>query len=286
MSIMLNPSDRLQRYKPFQPRVDLARLSTIELAMMPALVSAVDAMEIPFWIQEYGEPRALLDSISDPDIRTLVRINIGPWDRLRSNEILLPGYGEKPLGANYYPTDLTVEEFEAAAQETQKLKSAFTMVRRAASGQLIAIPYHVFFQEYVLTAAEALRKAADICEAPDFKNFLQLRADALSEDSYRLSDTAWMELKGNSLEVLIGPLEIEDRLFGLKTAYSGAILVKDHEASGQLSRYVRMLPGFQESLPVPEAYKRERPCLEADLQVYDGFHFAGLDAYAMPRGVA
>lgn len=254
--------------------------------MTRLLEEAAEAMDMPFWVQNYGDPEPLLASIPEADVRRYVRLNYGPWDRMYGDEPLISGVGDRPLGANFYPADMTTAEFEASAAVNPALKSSFTMVRRDENRQLRAIPYHEFFEEHVQIAAEKLRQAAEVAESEEMRKFLKLRAEALLTDEYRASDYAWMELKDNSIELLLGPMEIEDRLFGIKTAYSASILFKDKESSARLSRYRDMLPRFQESLPVPAVYKQEKPGLEADLAVYEVIRFAGLDARDVPVGIA
>ena len=153
-------------------------------------------------------------------------------------------------------------------------------------GNLRTIPYYQFFQKYVQVATEKLRQAAEVADSPAMKKFLSLRAAALLTDEYRASDMAWMEMKDTTLDLLIGPMEIEDRLFGIKTAYAATILVKEKEAGPKLAKYLELLPRFQETLPVPATYKQEQPGLDSDLQVYEVLHFAGLDASDKPQGVA
>jgi len=277
---------RLNLYKPIRLEPDISHLSENERKILPLLIQAAEAMEMPYWIQEYGNPAPLLASITDEDIRRYVQINYGPWDRMHGNGSIIPGAGDKPLGANFYPADITSEEFDSAAEKDPTMNSPFTMVRRDQEGRLMATPYHKFFKEYVVRAANALERAADLADTPNLQKFLKLRADALLTDDYRASDIAWMDLQDNSLELLIGPMEIEDRLFGIKAAYAASILIKDKEASDKLARYKNFLPRFQKSLPLPEQYKEEHPGLASDIQVYDVFHFAGLDACTIPVGVA
>lgn len=264
----------------------MTTLSESELRMLPHLLEAAEAMEMPFWIQNYGDPDPLLASVSDAETRRYLQMNYGPWDRMKGEEPFLSGVGVKPPGANFYPADITVEEFKAAASVNHDLKSPFTMVRRDAAGDIISIPYHSFFKRYVQSAAEALHRSAELADSSNFQKYLQLRAEALLSDDYRDSDMAWMALKDNTLDILVGPMEIEDRLFGIKTAYAASILVKDWESSRRIQRYVEMLPWFQESLPVPEAYKKEKPGMDAQIDVYGVIRFAGLDRRDMPVGVA
>lgn len=279
-------AERLGRYRPFRPDLELARLREDERRMLPYLVRAAEAMDIPAWFQEYGNPEPLFAIASGDEHQLLLKANLGPWDRMRVNESFIPGIGPKPPGANYYPPDVTKEEFAVAASGDPALLSPYTMVRRDEGGRLVAIPYHQFFRPNVERAAESLNAAADLAASEKMKRYLRRRAEALLSDEYQASDHAWMEERDNTLDILIGPMEIEDRLFGIKTTYSAAILIRDWEVSAALSNFAGRLPSFQRRLPVSEVYKRERPGLGADLQVYDVFQFSGLDAVATPVGIA
>jgi hypothetical protein len=283
-------SDRLRDYEIVRLTTDVAALSPSERAMIPHLIRAAAAMEEAFWQQSYGSRDELLASLPDEDSRRFAEINYGPWDQLAGNEPFVEGYEEKPAGARFYPEDMTKEELEAAAAESeekaQALKSLYTMVRRDESGKLVAIPYSVFFEESYGLAASELRQAAELAEEPGLKRYLELRADALLSDSYRESDLAWMDMKDNALDIVIGPIETyEDRLFGYKAANEAFVLVKDREWSERLARYVTLLPELQRALPVPEEYKRETPGLESDLNAYDVIYYAG-DANSGSKAIA
>jgi hypothetical protein len=140
----------------------------------------------------------------------------------------------------------------------------------------VAIPYREFFREPVQVAADKLREAAKLAENAGLRRYLQERATALLTDEYRASDLAWMDMKDNTLDVLIGPIETyEDQLLGYKAAHEGLVLIKDREWSGRLARYTELLPRLQASLPVPDVYKREVPGTEGDLNVYDAVCFTG-----------
>ncbi|HJK97552.1 MAG TPA: hypothetical protein RMF84_10040, partial [Polyangiaceae bacterium LLY-WYZ-14_1] len=237
-------------------------------------------MDAAFWVQAYGDRQALLDDVDDPGARRFVEINYGPWDRLAGNEPFLPGVGPKPPGANFYPPDLTREELEAAARDADDagaaLASLYTMVRRGDDGALRTIPYHRFFRTYVAAAAAELRAAAELVPNEAFARYLRLRADALETDDYRASDLAWLDVRDNDLDVVIGPIETyEDQLVGAKAAFEGYVLRKDRSWSERLSRYAALLPSLQRGLPVPPAYKRETPGTDSDLNAYDVLFYAG-----------
>ena len=123
------------------------------------------------------------------------------------------------------------------------------MVRRNEEGGLVAVPYHEAFAGQVGPAASKLIQAAALAEDPGLKRYLELRAVALITDDYRPSDMAWMSMKDNAIDVVIGPIETyEDQLFGYKAAFEAYVLVKDLAWSGRLSRYAAMLPALQRGL--------------------------------------
>lgn len=259
---------------------DLSHLSYGEREMLPWLIVAADQMDRAFWLESYGDKEQLLASIEDADTRRLVEVNYGPWNRLGDNQPLIPGVGEKPLGAQFYPPDMTREEFEAHIEahpdDAEAFKSQYTVIRRDKAGALIAVPYHVFFDEQMKLAAEVLRQAAGVADNPVFKAYLRLRASALLTSDFRESDFAWMEVKDSGLDLVIGPIEhYEDAMFGYKAAHEAVVLVKDRRASERLARFVQMLPGLQRGLPVAEEYKREMPGLDSDLGVYDVVYCTG-----------
>jgi hypothetical protein len=247
-------------------------------------------MDAIFWQQAYGNREQLMSRIEDPGTRRFVEINYGPWDRLDDNAPFVPGAGPKPPGANFYPADMTKEEFEQAISGggalADSLRSLYTLVRRDSSGALTPVPYHVAFAGPVERAAAKLREAAALAADPGLRRYLELRARALETDDFQESDLAWMDMKDNTIEVVIGPIEnYEDQLFGYKAANETYVLVKDQEWSARLSRYAAVLPALQRGLPVPAAYKRERPGTDSDLNAYDAVYYAG-DANAGSKTIA
>jgi len=272
--------DRLSRYTSVRLTADLSTLSKNQRRMIPLLIEAARAMDEAFWVQAYGDREELLSSIANINLRRLVKINYGPWDRLAGNEPFMSGAGSKPAGANFYPVDMTAEEFEAACDESAEradaLRSLYTLVRRNAEGELVSVPYSQAFSGPYKLAAEKLRQAAALAEDPGFKRYLDLRAEALLTDTYQPSDLAWMDMKDNRVDVVIGPIETyEDRLFGYKAASEAYVLIKDLAWSARLAKYTAMLPQLQRGLPVPEAYKREQPGTDSDLNAYDVIYYAG-----------
>jgi hypothetical protein len=151
---------------------------------------------------------------------------------------------------------------------------------------LVAIPYHQVFAAQVAPAAAKIREAAALAEDPGLRHYLELRARALETDNYQPSDLAWLDMKDNTVDVVIGPIETyEDQLFGNKAANEAFVLIKDKKWSARLARYAAMLPSLQSELPVPSAYKREKPGSDSDLNAYDAVYYAG-DANAGSKTIA
>jgi hypothetical protein len=264
--------DKLAWYAPVRLTTDLSGLSDAEKKMLPLLIEAAQAMDEGFWLQAFGDKAQLLGSLADPEARRYAEINYGPWDRLDGDAPFVPGFGPKPEGAQFYPQDMKKEELPAG----EAFKSEYTKIVRDANGALQAVPYSKAYPEQIQRAAGKLREAAALAADPGLKRYLTLRAKALESDDYGPSDRAWLDMKDNVVDVVIGPIETyEDKLFGYKAAFEGYVLVKDVEWSKRLARYAAMLPELQRGLPVPDAYKKETPGTDSDLNAYDVVYYAG-----------
>ena len=281
---------KLAQYTTVRLTTDLGKLTENERLMIPLLIDAARSMDAIFWRQAYGNRDSLLGSIKDPGTRRYAEINYGPWDRLDNNAPFVEGVGPKPAGAGFYPHDMTKEEFEAAAAKSpsqgKALRSQYTVIKRDPAGGLSAVPYHEAYTDQVGPAVAKLREAALLADDPGLGRYLELRAKALETDEYQPSDLAWLDMKNNTIEVVVGPIETyEDQLFGYKASNETFVLVKDKEWSARLARYAAMLPSLQQVLPVPAAYKREKPGTDSDLNAYDAVYYAG-DANAGSKTIA
>lgn len=264
----------LDKYVSVKLTSDLSVLSDKEREMLPILIEAANKMNDLFWYEAYGDCDALLNSISDETTKTYVKINYGPWDRLDNNKPFIDGVGEKPKGANFYPKDMSKEEFESATLDHKS--SLYNFVRRDAAGKLFTIPYHKKFEVEVKQVSDLLLKASELAEDKGLKTYLELRAAALLNDDYQKSDLAWMDMKTNTLDIVIGPIETyEDQLFGNKAAHEGYVLIKDQEWSKKLEKFSSFLPELQQGLPVDAKYKKETPGTDSDLNAYDVVFYAG-----------
>jgi len=275
---------RLDQYATVKLTTDLSKVSAQDQAVLGHFINAAEHIHDIFWLQAWGDPRPLLDGITDPDLKRLVEINVGPWDRIDANAPFVAGIGPKPAGAQFYPADMTKAEFEAFADPAKT--GLYSLVRRDEAGKLKLVPYSQAFAAQLKPVVTELRSAASITTDPQLKKYLELRATALETDDYRPSDYAWMEMKRNTIDLVIGPIEnYEDQLYGYRTAFEAYVLVKDMEWSERLARFAKFLPELQRALPVPAAYKKEPAGTASDLNAYDVVYVAG-DANASTKTIA
>ena len=262
-------------YARIELKADLSRFSENDRKMMGYLCDAADIMNNLFWKQAFtGDKDQLLSAIKNDTLRKFAEINYGPWDRLDGNKPFLNGYVQKPLGANFYPGEMTSEEFDALKDPDKT--SLYTMIRRDDKGKLHVIWYHDFFKEEITQAAALLDSAAALATDAGFKNYLTKRAEALRTDQYYESDLAWMDAKTSDIDFVIGPIEnYEDAMYGYKAAYESFLLIKDPEWSAKLAKYSALLPDLQKELPVDGKYKAEMPGTDSDLNVYDVILYRG-----------
>jgi hypothetical protein len=275
---------RFDIYATVRLTANLGHLSDRQKQMVPLLIEASEIMDDLFWQQAYGDKEPLLAGIDDPAMRRFAEINYGPWDRLAADKPFVEGHGPKPPGAQFYPADMTKEEFDAWEQEGKD--GLYSLVKRGEDGGLRLVAYSQAYAEPLQKAAGLLRDAAQLAEDEEFANYLLMRARALETDDFQPSDMAWMDMKNNPIELVIGPIETyEDLLYGYRAAYESYVLIKDLEWSERLARFAKYLPELQTGLPVPEAYKQEMPGSDADLNAYDVVYYAG-DSNAGSKTIA
>ncbi|MDR0295047.1 MAG: Zn-dependent hydrolase [Prevotellaceae bacterium] len=264
---------KVDEYRLVKLTTDFSLLTEQERQMIPLLMDAAKIMDDLFWMQAFGD-KNLLDTIADSCRKDFAMINYGPWDRLNNLQPFVAGYGEKPAGANFYPHDMTVEEFEAL--ENPDKASLYTIIQRNSEGELEVVWYKDFYKEQLDKAIDLMQQAADLAEDAGFKNYLTLRIKAMQTDEYFDSDMAWMDMKDSRIDFVVGPIEnYEDRMFGYKAAYEAYVLVKDEKWSNDLDKFTKMLPELQRELPCDPEFKCEVPGTESDLNVYEVIYYAG-----------
>ena len=266
---------RADIYTSVQLTTDLSALNETHKQVIPILIEVAGLMDEMFWAEAYGDKDELLSGIQDEKLRRFAEVNYGPWDRLDDNTPFIDGFDQKPLGANYYPADMTKEEFEA--WDDPNKASLYTMVVREDS-TLKSVWYHEYFAEQVERAAALLDSASALAmEAdPEFAIYLEARAKSLRTDRYNPSDVGWLQMESNVLDFIVGPIEnYEDHLYNYKAAHEAYVLVKDVAWSERLKRYKALLPRLQEELPVDAKYKQDAIGGNAQLNAYDVIYYAG-----------
>jgi hypothetical protein len=203
-----------------------------------------------------------------------VAINYGPWERLKENEPFVPGFGPKPDVCQYYPQDITLEEYEA--YECPAKGNLYTVLRRNDDGSLKTVWYREEYKEELDKVCELLDQVIELAEDTGLKNYLIERRKAFQTDDYFASDMAWMDMKESKLDFIVGPIEnYDDKFQEAKASYEGFVLVKDEARSKDLEKFVSMLPQLQKELPCKPEYKRFVPGTSSDLNVYSALFYGG-----------
>ena len=249
------------------------KLSENEKKLIPIFIQIADIMDDLFWKQTFGD-KTILDTIKNSYTKEFAIINYGAWDRLDNNTPFIIGYGDKPLGCQYYPIDITAEEY---AQYTDENKaSLYTVLRRNEDGTLKTVWYKDEYKTEIAKVCELLDQAIAIAEDAGLKKYLIERKKAFLTDDYFASDMAWMDMKNSKIDFVFGPIEnYDDKLNEAKASYEAFILLKDEERSKELAGFVAMLPDLQKELPCEPQYKAFVPGTSSDLNVYHAIYYAG-----------
>ena len=265
---------KVEEFAYIELKSDLvSSLSENEKQLIPIFVRIADIMDDLFWKQTFGD-KSLLYTIQNEWIKDFVMINYGPWDRLNNNQSFVSAYGAKPLGAQYYPQDITKEEYEAFSDPNKG--SLYTVIRRNADGSLQTVWYRDEYKDEIAEVCRLLDKAIVLAEDAGLKNYLIERKKAFETDDYFASDMAWMDMKNSKIDFVVGPIEnYDDKLNEAKASYEAFILLKDEVRSNRLAKFVAMLPQLQQELPCEPQYKTFVPGASSDLNVYDAVYYAG-----------
>lgn len=251
----------------------IAQLSENEKQLIRIFVEIADIMDQLFWKQTFGD-KSILDTVQDPYAKEFVKINYGPWERLNGDAPFIENYGKKFLGCQYYPQDMTKEEFDAFKDPNKN--SLYTVLRRNEDNSLKTVWYKDEYKEELTKVNELLDKAIAIAEDPGLKKYLIERKKAFQTDNYFASDMAWMDMKNSKIDFIVGPIEkYDDKLNEAKAAYEAFILIKDIERSKELEKFITMLPMLQKELPCDPKYKTFVPGTSSDLNVYNAVYYAG-----------
>lgn len=265
---------KVEEYAQVELRSDLVNnLNDKEKELVKIFFQVREITDDLFWQQTFGD-KSQLDTITDSYAKEFAMIHYGAWDRLDNNKPFLAGYGEKPAVCNYYPHDITAEEFDAF--EDANKNSWYTVIRRNEDGSLKSVWYHEAYAEEIGRICALLEKAVTLAEDPGLENYLEKRIEAFKTDDYLESDLAWMDMKDSKIDFVTGPIEsYDDKFQETKASYESFILLKDEARSKDLAKFVAMLPALQKELPCAPEYKTFVPGTSSDLNVYDAVYYAG-----------
>lgn len=265
---------RLSIYEKVKLSTNLNDLTVNERKILPLLIQAAQIMDELFWKQAYPQRDSLLNTIKDEKTKAFVMINYGPWDRLNGDKPFVNGIGPKPDASYFYPAGMTKDELKNA--DVKDKYGLYSVIKKDTAGKLMSVPYHILYATELQQASSLLKQAALFADDAGLKKYLNLRADALVTDNYTPSDYAWLDMKTNTLDIIIGPIEnYEDKLFNARASFEAYVLIKDKIWSKKLAKYVSMLPELQEGLPVDAKYKKEKPGTDSELNAYDVVYYAG-----------
>ncbi|HET9839437.1 MAG TPA: hypothetical protein VFR84_14495 [Candidatus Angelobacter sp.] len=317
----LNELNRMiARFAPAPLEVDLSALSAGDKKALAKLIEAARLTNDIFLEQLWSGNTALYHKLQkDKSPLGQARLhyfwtNKGPWSEIDEHKAFLPGVpAKKPLGANFYPEDMTKEEFEAWVktlypESKQAAEGFFTVIGRgpqprpaqkrrttgaplhSESGKLRLIPYGPHIYPPLAKQARLLMEAAALTDNASLKKFLTTRAEAFLNNNYFESDMAWMDLDA-PVDVTIGPYETyNDELFGYKAAFEAYINVRDEKESARLAFLGQHLQEIENNLPEDPEYRTAKLGALAPIRVVnevfsagDGNHGVQTAAYNLPN---
>ena len=258
---------QIKRFVPADISSNLSGLSANDRKALSKLVQAASLMDSIYIRQVWSGNESVLRRLQADDspegIERLhyFRINMGPWSKLDHDAPFVEDVpAVKPPGANFYPEEMTKEEFDSwqrpLSEEAQSRATGFfTTIRRDERGRLFPRPYSEEYREFLEPAAQLLRDAAVLTENASLRNYLVLRANAFLTNDYYQSDVAWMDLD-SPIEPTIGPYETYmDELYNYKAAFEAFITIRDDEESAKLVKFSSYLQEIEDHLPIDRRYR-------------------------------
>jgi Peptidase family M49 len=290
------------RFAPTEMRADTSSLSAGDKRALAKLIEAARVVDEIFMTQLWSGNHALhqlLKLDASPLGKARLHyfwLNKGPWSDLEGHTAFLSGVPDrKPPGANFYPEDMTREEFEKWVQtlsnaDRESATGFFTVIRRDAKHKLVVAPYNVEYHSDLERAARALEAAAALTDNRSLKDFLTKRAKAFLSNDYYESDLAWMDLDA-PLDITIGPYETyNDEVFGYKAAFEAYVNVRDVPETAKLGFFADHLQEIENNLPIDPKYRNPKLGSQAPIRVVnevfasgDGNHAVQTAAYNLPN---
>lgn len=286
------------RFAPTPIRVDTSRLSAGDQKALVKLIEASRILDDIFMRQLWSGNLALYSRLQR-DTTPLGKarlhyfwINKGPWSDIDEYKAFIPGVpASKPLGANFYPENMTKQIFEQwlaqlPGEEQEQAKSFFTVIHTRgtlapAVNTLFSEPYSQEYADDLKRSVDLLREAASLTDNDSLKKFLNLRAGAFLSNDYYESDMAWMDLD-SPLDITIGPYETyNDQLFGYKAAFEAYVSLRDDQETAKVSAFTQHLQEIENNLPIDPQYRNPKLGAAAPIRVVDEILSAGDGAHGV-----
>jgi hypothetical protein len=271
-------SDMIKRFAPVTITADISKLSAGDQGALGKLIECAKVMDELYLRQAWSGNQAMLDKLSGTpgsDELHYFKINMGPWSKLDNDEPFIEGAPKpKPPCANYYPEDMTKDQFDAwvaglPVSQQDNAKGFYSILRRGADKKLICIPYNEEYKEPLTRASKLLAEAAELTTNESLKKFLKLRAEAFLSNDYYASDVAWMDLD-SPIEPTIGPYEVYmDELYNYKAAFEAFITIRDDEESQKLVKFSSYLQEVENNLPIDPQYRNPKLGALSPIRVVD-----------------
>ncbi len=285
----------IARFARTEIRVDTSGLSAGDQKALVKLIEASRIIDDIFLTQLWSGNHALLRDL-EKDQSPLGKarlhyfvINKGPWSDLDGHAAFLPGVPPNKLpGANFYPPDMTKEEFEAG--NNTAAQGFFSVIMRDSAKHLRQVPYSEAYRTDLERAAGKLREAAAATGNDSLRRFLRLRADAFLSNDYYASDLAWMDLDA-PIDVTIGPYETyNDEVFGYKAAFESYVNLRDEQESAKLKFFADHMQEIEDNLPIEPRFRNPKIGAAAPIRMVneifsagDGNHGVQTAAYNLPN---
>ncbi|MBM2840408.1 MAG: MutT/nudix family protein [Bacteroidetes bacterium] len=280
-------AEKIKRFARTEIRGDVSKLSAGDRKALAKLVEAAKLMDRIYIRQVWSGNEALrkkLEADKSPVGKERLHyfnINMGPWSKIDHDEAFIKGVlVPRPPVANYYPEDMTKEEFEAwiatlSENDQKKARGFFYTIRRDSNRKLKLVPYNEEYKEFLDPAAKLLREAAKLTDNTSLKSFLTKRADAFMSNDYYDSDVAWMDLD-SPIEPTIGPYEVYmDETFNYKAAFEAFICLRNDKETKNLEKYSSHLQEIEDNLPIDPKQRNPKLGALAPIRVVDEVAIGG-----------
>ena len=279
----LKPSDleaKIKRFAAVEITADISKLSDGDRKALAKLFEATRIIDKLYTRQVWNGNEALrskLEADTSPEGQLRLKyfnLNMCPWSDVDHNEAFISGVPKRPVVANYYPEDMTKEEFNAWVEklpdaEKRTATGFFATIRRDSDRTLKIVSYNEEYKDLLGPAAGLLREAAALTTDAGLRSFLTKRAEAFLSNDYYASDVAWMDLD-SPIEPTIGPYEVYmDDMFNYKAAFESFITLRNDEETMTLATFSKHLQDVENNLPILPKYRNPKLGASAPIRVVD-----------------